>query len=276
MKRHRILPCDFDTRSSILSKTINAKWDFKDKVLWRENKNFITEQLVSEYGSGDSSYKIQNFIDMGPAPPSIVAFHNKFFHQGRKAFVVGAYYPALTSTCALGERILNQLIIRLRDDFKSSPEYKKVFRKDSFDNWDLAIDTLESWKIILADTAADLRSLRDLRHSALHFNPETDTNDRELALKAIKNLSIIISKQFGMIGPLPWIIPGAEGASFVKKSYEDKPFVRRIVLPNCVYVGTFHKLDERDGEWMVIDDYPYEDRELTDEEFVGLFNEKKS
>jgi hypothetical protein len=73
-----------------------------------------------------------------------VAFHNVFFNQVRDSFVIGSYYPALTAACALGERILNHLVLGLRDSFRTAEEYKRVYRKDSFDNWMIPIDVLEA------------------------------------------------------------------------------------------------------------------------------------
>lgn len=56
-----------------------------------------------------------------------------------------ADYPALVGACALGERILNHLILDLRGAYAHTPEYKRVHRKDSFDDWRVPIDTLAAW-----------------------------------------------------------------------------------------------------------------------------------
>jgi len=272
MKRYRILTYDFDTRARILSMTIEESWEPQVKELWARNKQQIIERLLREYGPSAGDDKIRNFIDFGAMPFSIIAFHNRFFRQVRNAFVVGAYYPALTGACALGERILNHLVLRLREDFKSTPGYKKVHGKESFDNWDLAIDTLESWGVLLPEGVAAYRRLRDLRHRCLHFQPEVDTHDRDLALEAIRQLSGIVEIQFSGVGPRPWIIPGTRGASFVKKSVENIPFVAKVVLPNCHLVGPFHRLEGGPNNWLVHDDHTYEEREITDEEFADLYN----
>src|SRR3972149_6553409 len=114
MKRYRVLNFDFDTR---------------------------VRTLVDP--------KKENFIAIDSKPFSILAFHNRFFEQIRTSFIIGSYYPALTGACALGERILNHLILTLRDDFKNSPEYKKIYRKKSFDDWDVPISILASWGTLL-------------------------------------------------------------------------------------------------------------------------------
>ncbi len=275
MKRYRVLALDFDTRATILSTEIQDSWEPKVKELWDKNKNQIREWLLTEFGSINGCEKIDNFIALGPSPFSIVAFHNRFLRQLRYAFVIGGYYPALTATCALGERILNHLLLLLRESYRITPEYKKVCRKGSFDNWDLAIDTLETWGVLLPNIASMYRDLKDIRHKSLHFRPETDYNDRDLALEAIRKFSEIISGQFAGLGSLPWFIPGTGGATFIKKSYESNPFIEKVYLPSCRLVGHLHILDFKDGAWIVYDDHDYGDQEISDEQFAGLFTNRK-
>ena len=95
---------------------------------------------------------------------------------------MGAYYPALTAACALGERILTYLMLNLRDDFKAHPQYKRVYRRESFEKWDLAIDTLEVWDVLLPEVVTSFRELRDRRNKAIHFRPEVDQNAGPLGL----------------------------------------------------------------------------------------------
>ena len=92
----------------------------------------------------DGDQKIAKFIDLGPKTVSVVAFHNVFSQQLRDAFIIGAFYPALTAACALGERILNHLVIALRHYYTHTPEYKRIFRKKSIDNWETAVGILEA------------------------------------------------------------------------------------------------------------------------------------
>jgi hypothetical protein len=273
MKRYRILSFDFDARANLLSIEIKDSMDEKNKKLMQDNKSKVIEGLIDEYGVIGSEQKIKNFIDLGASPVSVIAFHNNFLRQARDAFVVEAYYPALTASCALGERILNQLIIHLREDFKATEEYKKIYRKDSFDNWDLAIDTLESWDVLLPKVISYFRELKNIRNSALHFNPETDVDDRKKALEALRKLTEIIQGQFAGFGIQPWYIPKAKGISVIKKDAEGLPFVRRILLPSCCLVGYKHKLKHNNGKWLVDDNHDYIGDGLTDKEYIKLFEE---
>jgi hypothetical protein len=182
---------------------------------------------------------------------------------------MGGYYPALTASCALGERILNHLILIPREDFKGTPEYKRVYNKDSFDNWDIAIDTLAAWDVLLPVVVVEFRKLRDRRNDAIHFRPEVDENDRALALAAISNLNSILGNQFSAFGPQPWFITDIPGEIYIKKDWESRPFIRKIYLPNCAAVGPQHKI-ESVTPWVIEDDYVYEQREITDQEFCSL------
>jgi hypothetical protein len=275
MKRYRILPFfDFDTRSLSLSEPIRDEWEEKVKAMHRQNRESTIACLRAEYGEIESEQKIQNFIDLGTKPVSVIAFHNAFFSQIRDAFVVGSYYPALTGACALGERILNHLILALREDFKSSPEYRKVYRKDSFDDWTLAIDTLVAWDVLLPNVANDFREMMTKRHEAIHFRPETDRNAKELALDAIKCLQKIIGEQFSGFGPQPWFITSIPGEIYIKKEWEYRPFIKAIYLNNGVAVGPKHRIVSMLPRIQLIDpDYGKQGPEISDDDFSRLRKE---
>jgi hypothetical protein len=120
----------------------------------------------------------------------------------------------------------------LREDFKTTPEYRTVYRKSSFDNWDVPIKTLEAWGILLPEVVTAFNELKQVRNRAIHFNPITEQNDRSLALMAIELLDTIISKQFGAFGLQTWFIQDIPGASYIKKDAEQDPFVRKVIIPN--------------------------------------------
>jgi len=273
MKRYRVLSMDFDSRAALLTMEIRDDWEEQVKQQHRVNIERTKKGILYEYGSAAADTKLRNFIDLGSKPLSILAFHNRFLDQIRRAFVVGSYYPALTAACSLGERILNHLIRILRKDFQSTPEYKEVYRKDSFDDWDKAIGVLESWGVLLPEVAQTYRELKTVRHRSIHFDPAVDTDDRSLALEAIHKLGTIIDRQFGSFGNQPWFIPGIRGASYIKKEAEEWPFVKRVYIPNSHLVGPLHKLGPVNGRIDLVhvyDDNDYEDREISDDEFRSL------
>jgi hypothetical protein len=126
MQRDRVSAFDFDSRPLILAMQIKDEWEEQVKALHRANKEWVREDYLCEFGPRWADQKLRNIVDLGTKPFSNVAFHNKFLEQARSAFIVGAYYPALTAACALGERILNHLVLLLREDFRATPEYKGV------------------------------------------------------------------------------------------------------------------------------------------------------
>jgi hypothetical protein len=268
MKRHRVIVVDFDSRAITLD-TIQEHWEEQVKELHRQNQERLIARLRAEFGELAFDAKLANFKELGAKPFSVVAFHNRFLSQARQAFVHCLYYPALTGACALGERILNHLILGLRDSYKSHPLYKKVYRKDSFDYWPLVIDVLSEWGVLTPEATASFRLLNEKRNNALHFNLATEINDRQLALEAIKNVEEVVSHQFSGFGLLPWLLP-APGECYIKREYEPSPFVQLIYLPNCVYLGYKHVVTSVfPWAFQDFDDYP--NQEVSDEEFLALF-----
>jgi hypothetical protein len=273
MKRYRVVEYDFDSRSTLLNVEIKDEWKDNVKEQWLQNKKSIESEFIADYGIVNSNEKLTNFKELGNKPFSVIAFHNIFFQQIRSSYVIGSYYPALTATCALGERILNHLILKLRKYFTTTNEYKKIYRKNSFDNWDVAIDTLNAWGVLLPEVVGLFKGLKDIRHSCIHFSPDIDKNDKNLALEAILILQRIIDNQFSCLGfgGQPWFIEGLDSA-FIKLEYESNPFVKEILLPKCRKVGHLHKLEFTPIGWKVIDSNDYSNINITDERFALLMN----
>lgn len=276
MKRYRVHVFDFDSRPYFLSLEIKDEWEEKVKKSHLENREKLLNDLKLQFGNGAFKQKKENFIALESMPVSLIAFHNKFLHQIRDSFVVGGYYPALTAACVLGERILNRLILSLRDDYSTTPGYKKVYDKDSFDDWNVAINVLIEWNVLQPDAADGFRNLMIVRNQAIHFKPDVDKNDRELALKSIKLLHKVIEKQFSSFGPMPWYITKIPGECYIKKDWEANPFVKKICIPNCIYVGPKHKIGVENNQFIAYDVDTYEDKKISDEEFIELRNKFKS
>jgi hypothetical protein len=300
MKRYLVFAVSFDTRSMILTQEVKDDWEERIRSQWIENKQQVVDGLAQQYGTWNIDTKVANFLELGREPFSVVSFHNTFLRQCRDAFVVGSYYPALTGACALGERILNHLVLRLRDYHKGTASYKRVYDKESFDNWNTAIDVLEEWRVFIDEVifkdwkafainrtrlskeetdlntssgVADLfRRLHDLRNDSLHFRVDLDVETRRPALRAIQLLQDIVAAQFGVEGPLPWFIPGARGQHFIKKEFENNPFIREFYLPACVLVGPDYRIESVGSALRVSDPGSYEDEEISDERFVELLN----
>jgi hypothetical protein len=273
-RRHLSWGMDFDTRSVTLAQEIGDHWDEENKALWLKNKANVREGLKTEFGELGIDAKIENFMAIDSKPFSTLSYHNRFFHQVRQAYVIGAYYPALVGACALGERILNHMIIDLREFYTSTPEYRHVYRKKSFDNWDVPIDALASWGVLLPDVAQEFRALKSLRHHSIHFNVETYSTLKDDALAAILHMRTIIARQFGSHGLQPWFLNGTKGHQFIAQDWETHPFVQTYYLHNCPFVGPLFDMEYGEQGWQ-FHDYPdYGERGWTDNEFARAFEER--
>ncbi|PTQ12091.1 hypothetical protein CLG96_05855 [Sphingomonas oleivorans] len=265
---------DFDTRAVTLGMKIEDDWEPHIKEMWQGNKDQISKGLAIKFGVHALDRKVENFVAIDTKPMSILAYHNELYPQVRDAYVMGQYYPALVGACALGERILNHLILDMRSFFTASPEYKQVYRKDSFDNWDVPINALEAWGILLPGAVAEFRELKLLRHRSLHFNVSTYDTLKEDALAAILHMRTIIDQQFGTFGLRPWFIEGTRGQIFIRKAYEEHPFIKTYFVPHCALVGPLFGMGRIDGGMTIFDVPDYGDGDWTDEEFATMFNDR--
>lgn len=273
MKRYRIQPTHFDTRAHILEEPKDT-WTKEAVELHIQNKERLTNQLKFELGEYNFEQKLENFKELGPIPFSVVSHHNGLFEQARYAFIHCQYYPALTAACALGERILNHLLLDLRDHYPVSSFDKKSHRRKSIDDWKKAISTFREWGIWKSDEVTKaFRDLSDLRHRSIHFNVDTTKNLRCDALSSLEYLSTIIGEQFGF--RFDKTIPGTRGAFFLKKEEEADPFVREYYLAQSFYVSPYHAFEMIESVWCLFD-YKQPDDDIDDEEFARLFNNRTS
>jgi len=271
VRRYRMINGTFDTRSHLVTDEISSDWEPRLRAQHWANRLHALDWLKYEFGEDNLGEKVAEFGVLGPEPFSVLAYHNLFFRQVRRSFVVGSHYPALVGCCALGERILNHLIHEFRDDFKATPEYKHVYDKESFDDWLKAIDVLEAWGLLLPGVVSDYRELRTKRNEAIHFRPETSTQARDMALEAINLLGRIIEGQFGSLGARPWYFH-TPGETYIKVDVENWPFVQKILVPAGLHVGPKYTLayDEQSGAWSIEDVGDAGPDEGTDEDFVSL------
>jgi len=268
-RRYRIMHFDIDSRATFLNDP--EPTDAGARECWETSRKGIIEGLAAEYGTHHIHRKVADFAALGARPFSIVAYHNTMMTDVRAAFTAGAYYAALTGACALGERILNHLMLDLRDHFKSSHHYKKIYSKESFDKWEVPITCLTDWGVLLPDVANEYWNFKQTRNNALHFNAETANQLREDALKAIGHLDVVVGQQFSAFGLQPWFISEIPGASYIRKSYESDPFVRHFYIRPSPAIGPYHSVEWRNGFQFV--DHPdysvFGFTELTDEEFTA-------
>jgi hypothetical protein len=142
-RRYRVINYTFDTRNVVLDVKPERSATAELAEMWRQNQAIVRADLLAELGELDGDAKIENYRAMGPAPWSVVREHNDLLRQVRSAFAHGNFYPALVGACALGERILGQLVIALRTDFVNHrATTRRVRAGKALNDWGALIQVL--------------------------------------------------------------------------------------------------------------------------------------
>lgn len=274
-RRYRPVQFTFDTRAAVLDTDIGETWDPAVQEQWRGNITRVREGLLHQLGVADGEVKIEDFRALGTAPWSVVAAHNVFLAQVRTAFAAGAYYPALLGAAGLGERVLNDLIRDLRGDHAAHPATARARGKDSFDSWPAAIRVLRDWGVLTEGLAGDYQRLGRLRNAAVHYRPRLEAAARDAALEAVLMLQRLVEGLFTPLGGPPLFIDGITGASFLTRTSEDLPLVRRYYLPNAVLVSPRYEVrpGPQLGQFAYFDDADYRGPggclDMTDQDFAA-------
>jgi hypothetical protein len=227
----------------------------------RENMKGL---LIPAHGANRIDEKVDRYFSFKPPDFVIETEFHPMLREVQDAYVSSYYYPSLTGACCIAERILNLLMLRLRDYHKSSRWYKKIYNKNSFDNWDLCIKVLRDWGILSAGLSDTFDELKEIRHQSIHFQDLPDLEAR--SINALKEVMKVTDSLFGMRADVLFM----HGHFFIKKEKEADPLVREFYIPRSHYVGYRYRIENRNGQATIVDNDVYEDQEVTDEEFVQL------
>lgn len=271
-RRYLPIAVTFDTRNLLLDEEPTSVYEQRIIDQLRRNQAAVRMDLLAHLGTSNGEAKIDNYRAMGPAPWSIAFEHNTALAQIRSAFAHGDFYPALVGSCALGERIFNELISVLLDDYINHPRTtKRAKQRRPLTDWGSAISLLHGWGVLddhLRDTYLELERRR---HESVHFDADVDVEVSEPALAALQNVQEIIAGIFNTHSGPPRFIAGTLGHSFISLEAEQLPLLRRVFLPRSTLVSPrFEMVPGRTlGEalWTVLDDADYDPTPLTDEEF---------
>jgi hypothetical protein len=224
----------------------------------------LRRMLAAKHGTDDIEGKLERYLNFKPPDLVVVTEFHPMVLEVEDAYICGHYYPSLTGACCIGERILNVLVLRLRDYHKKSEWYKRIYGKESFDDWGQAIQILSDWNVLSRTLATTFTELKDIRHQSVHFRRLPDLENR--AIDALNCVLKITNELFGMRDDVLFI----QGHLFVKKQMEADPVVKEFYLPAAHYVGHRYRVENDKGTAVVIDEHEYENREITDEEFIEL------
>jgi hypothetical protein len=168
-RRYLAHAISFDTRAHILNDEINPEWKPEIIAQHEENRRQARIGLIHEFGNAEHERKISDYGALGSAPWSVIDRHNLFMSQIRNSFALGAYYPALVGACALGERLLNELVIRLSGAYGSHSATPRVSTQNTFTDWALCIEALFEWGVVDDSLASKFNELRKFRNRSVHY-----------------------------------------------------------------------------------------------------------
>jgi len=265
MKRHRFLTFSIDTTRNF----------FKDQIpLLEKHKEEQRQNINQKYGAFQFDKKFDRWLSIPKPNISVIDEHTHLLQDIEDTYILGSLYSALTGACCLGERIFNQIIMRIKESYRSKEEYKLIFKKDSINDWDLGINILFNWGIIGLETKNRYKRLAKLRIDSVHFqNKEQDLSI--MANEAIFLINEIVSDLFELKKDKSFLLWfNVPGELYLKKESEQNPFIRAFYIPCAPLVGYKHTIETTpDMRLKVVDKHVYEDKEISDEEFVALRNE---
>lgn len=264
MKRYRPLKFAIDTLRNFLNYPSEHP---EIKKITENTEHFLQER----FGSLEFDKKLARYKALKKPILTVVGEYSHLLGDIENAYATGSLFAALTGACCLGERIFNDVILKVKEDFKSSSWYKKIYKKDGFYDWKEAIEILVDWKIFDEPIRKSYQRLSELRNESVHYQ-QKDQDLEVMSLEAINLVNSIIEGLFSLIRKdilLLWEVPGE---TYIKKEAEQLPLVKAFYLPASRYVGYKHTMvnDPSTGRWLIKDDYEYEDREITDRDFVEL------
>jgi len=257
---------NLDRRYRLMGFYIDTIRGFYSTPALKEQADSNTEHLKAMLGHENFEQKFERWLKIEYPPLGLIDEYPEKITQIINTYSSGYFYPAVTSTCCLAERILNRLILRTRDHFRSDPHYKKVYRKESFDDWGKMITVINDWRLVPKRAISIMKELMLIRHQSIHYN-ET-FNFEAIASDAINKLIAAITDIFGVINRKDiYLVFDVPGEIWVRHEAQKHPFVKEFVLPHCYYA---HAVQDIDFEKKKITERLGEIGPLTDEEFVQL------
>lgn len=254
-RRYRLVQSYVDTRRRIF-----------DSPELEELTAEIEEQLKAELGSTDFMNKFERWKKIDYPPIALIDRYAYKIQQIISTYCLGCFYPAVTSTCCLAERILNRFVLKTRDYFKSHPEYKKIYRKSSFDDWGKMLDLIADWQLVPENAVSLFRELMPIRHESIHYNEDYDFES--IAPVAINKLIAAVTEIFGVENRKDiYLVFDVPGEVWVRSAVENQPFVVEFIRPHCYYAHAVHDIDPTARR---INERLGKTGSLTDEEFIEL------
>jgi hypothetical protein len=257
---------DLDRRYRLINFYVDSRRDCFTSDDLLDHTNGMSLHLKSELGEHDFDAKFERWKQIDYPTLGLIDEYPEKLAQIISTYCIGYAYPAVTAACCLAERILNRLVLRCRDHFKSHLEYKKTYRKSSFDDWGRMLDLIGDWQLVPLRAVDVFRDLMPIRHQSIHYNEAYDFD--AVAPDAINKLIAGVTEVFGVMNRKDiYLVFEVPGEVWVRSEAESLPFVKEFVIPHCYYAHAVHDVDFHAGK---ITERLGKTGRLSDREFVEL------
>ena len=223
----------------------------------------------------DLETAFERFIQLEkPGLRIAVSVYQDYLQEAEFCYLIQKPYPAATAAGCIGEMILNDLILRLRDDYRNKwdPEIgTDVFRKDSFQDWPKAVDILRFWNVIDGETKDWFLKLNKKRNELVHHG--LGLSPAEVDAKALEMLNLInrISDRLFGVYARTDIFFWVPGEPYVREPMEEDPLVKEFIIPSCLPLSYKHSIEWAGGGHLEVTDHGKDEKgTCTDDEFVQL------
>lgn len=262
-----IIQCpDLDRRYRLINFYVDSRRGFFKPDHPVDQTDNMFAHIKAELGEQDFDAKFKRWKQVDYPPLGLIDEYPEKLSQIINTFSIGYAYPAVTSACCLAERVLNRLVLRCRDHFKSHPEYKRIYRKDSFDDWGRMLDLIEAWSLVPVKAIGLFRELMPIRHQSIHYNEAYDFD--AVAADILNKIIAVVTEVFGVMNRKDiYLVFDVPGEVWVRSDAESLPFVVEFVLPHCYHAHAVHDVDFRAGK---ITERLGRTGPLSDGEFVEL------
>lgn len=261
-----VLCPNLDRRYRLTNFFIDATRNMFSHPALQKEGNEYKEHMKSILGENNFNQKFERWLKIEYPPIGLIEEYPEKIQEIINVYSSGYYYSAVTAACCLAERILNRLIIKTRIHFKSSPHYKKVYNKQSFDDWDRMLKIISDWQLISPKAIDMMKEIKPIRHQTIHYTESYDFES--VAPIVINKLITTITEIFGVMNRKDiYLVFDIPGEVWVRSKAEGLPFVKEFILPHCYYAHAVHTIDL--GSRKIIERLGKAGK-LTDEEFVNL------
>jgi len=199
----------------------------------------LLAQVEHIHGAMNLEQKLARWREVRRPGLWLIFEYREMAEEVLQAYIQGLSYPALTGACCLAERVMNRLVFGLREHYRRSVHYKRIYKKPREQNWTRLRKILRDWRVLSREQCEAIKRLHALRTDAVHYVADYDYS--AAAEEAVKlTVGLVDSLFFVFDRKDIFRIFEVPGEIWVRADQENTPFVQEFVLPLCGRFGPTH------------------------------------